>query len=243
MPRGLRDAGAYALGYRVAGARLPRCSSPTATRTADPHALLAQLEPPPLHPVRLEGDSDDLRRSRLTVFFRLPLRSRSSSGSCSGRSLRSSPCSCQWFVTLFRGPPGGAAPPVPRARTSGFGSTSAPSSSLAANPFPGFSGAPGQLPARPRPAAPGAPEPLEDALPAVPRAPRRSSCRVGRSAVLIVAAILTWFAALFHGPGARGPAQPLRVRAPLHSARSNAYFYLAHRRLPAREPARGRRAG
>ena len=31
------------------------------------------LEPPPLHPVRLDGDAHDLRRSRLTVFFRLPL--------------------------------------------------------------------------------------------------------------------------------------------------------------------------
>ena len=72
MPSGLRDAGAYAFGYRaqvLAYVLLVTERYPN----ADPHALLATLEPPPVHPVHVVGDSEDLRRSRVTVFFRLPL--------------------------------------------------------------------------------------------------------------------------------------------------------------------------
>ncbi len=72
MPRGLRDACAYGVGYnaQVAAYTLlltDRYPNP------DPGAILAELPPPPRHPVRLVEDASDLRRSRLTVFFRLPL--------------------------------------------------------------------------------------------------------------------------------------------------------------------------
>ena len=72
MPRGLRDAGAYGVGY---GAQV-RAYTMLITDiypSTDPTALLHSVEPPPAHPVRLVGDAHDLRRSRLTVFFRLPL--------------------------------------------------------------------------------------------------------------------------------------------------------------------------
>ena len=72
MPRGLRDAGAYALGYRAqASAYLLLVTG--RYPNSDPHGDARGLEPPPLHPVRLVGDAHDLRRSRVTVFFRLPL--------------------------------------------------------------------------------------------------------------------------------------------------------------------------
>ena len=54
--------------------------------------------------------------------------------------------------------------------------------SLAANPFPGFTGAAGHLSARPRAAGAGAPEPLEDGLPASARCAGLRG-RTARSAV------------------------------------------------------------
>ena len=72
MPSGLRDAGGYSLGYR---AQLLAYLLLVTERypNSDPHALLATAEAPPLHPVHVVGDSTDLRRSRVTVLFRLPL--------------------------------------------------------------------------------------------------------------------------------------------------------------------------
>src|SRR5204862_6986069 len=72
MPKGLRDAGAYGLGYSaqvLAYLLLVTDRYPS----ADPTALLAHVQRPPEHPVHLVGDPEDLRRSRVTVFFRLPL--------------------------------------------------------------------------------------------------------------------------------------------------------------------------
>jgi hypothetical protein len=70
MPRGLRDLGTYALGYGAQATgyvllltdRYPNC---------DP-AVIEPTQALPLHPVRIEV-ADPLRRSRLTVFFRLLL--------------------------------------------------------------------------------------------------------------------------------------------------------------------------
>jgi hypothetical protein len=60
----------YAAGYR-AQALATCCSSPSATRTRPDRD--AEAPPPPEHPVRVVGDPHDLRRSRVTVLFRLPL--------------------------------------------------------------------------------------------------------------------------------------------------------------------------
>ena len=57
MPRGLRDAGAYCARLPGPGRSRTSCSSPTRYPNADPHAMLAELEPPPPHPVHLDGDS------------------------------------------------------------------------------------------------------------------------------------------------------------------------------------------
>ena len=40
---------------------------------ADPAPMLATVDPPPVHLVHVARDDDDLRRSRVTVLFRLPL--------------------------------------------------------------------------------------------------------------------------------------------------------------------------
>jgi hypothetical protein len=70
MPRGLRDAGAYALSY---GAQFYAYAFLLTQRypDSDPLAAVPGL-PARSDPIRLEL-SDDLRRSRLTVFFRLLL--------------------------------------------------------------------------------------------------------------------------------------------------------------------------
>ena len=70
MPRGMRDLGAYSIGYGAQSwgylflltARYPN---------SDP-ALIGSPGPLPEHPIAMVVD-DDLRRSRLTVFFRLLL--------------------------------------------------------------------------------------------------------------------------------------------------------------------------
>src|SRR5437879_5526072 len=72
MPKGLRDAGAYSVGYSaqvLAYLLLVTDRYPS----ADPTALLGTVERPPVHPVHLFGEAHDLRRSRVLVFFRLPL--------------------------------------------------------------------------------------------------------------------------------------------------------------------------
>jgi hypothetical protein len=70
MPRGLRDAGAYALSY---GAQFYAYACLLTQRypDSDPLAAVPDL-PTRADPIRLEL-ADDLRRSRLTVFFRLLL--------------------------------------------------------------------------------------------------------------------------------------------------------------------------
>lgn len=70
MPRGLRDAGAYSLSY---GAQLWAYLLLVTDRypDSDPIAALGEV-PTREDPIALVGE-DDLRRSRLTVFFRLPL--------------------------------------------------------------------------------------------------------------------------------------------------------------------------
>ena len=72
MPQGLRDAGAYGVGYG-AQVRAYTLLITDIYPNTDPSALLQSVELRREHPVRLVGDAHDLRRSRLTVFFRLPL--------------------------------------------------------------------------------------------------------------------------------------------------------------------------
>src|SRR4051794_279032 len=67
MPRGFRDALVYAIGYSTqttAYLLLLSPSYPDSDPAASPAGEL------PEHPIRLSVEGDDLRRSRLTVFFR-----------------------------------------------------------------------------------------------------------------------------------------------------------------------------
>jgi hypothetical protein len=138
MPSGLRDAGGYTLGYR---AQLLSYLLLVTERypNADPQPLLADAEPPPAHPVHVVGDSEDLRRSRVTVLFRLPLVIPLLVWLILWGIAALLALILQWFVALFRAYP-------PRRSTASSRASSGTRSTLrirdiAANLFPGFTGA------------------------------------------------------------------------------------------------------
>ncbi|HEY3544352.1 MAG TPA: DUF4389 domain-containing protein [Gaiellaceae bacterium] len=236
MPKGLRDAGAYAVGYNAqvlayllfVTDRYP---------SADPTALLEGLPRPEGHPVHLVGDADDLRRSRLTVFFRLPLVIPHLVWLALWTVLAVLLGIVNYFATLITGAP-------PRVfhrfftafvryqlHVYAFGY-------LAANPFPGFTGAPGVYP-------------LDLMLPGEPQRQNRwkTAFRIflavpawivnaGLGWALILAAVYTWFVALFTGAAPWG-LRNLSAYALRYGAQLNAYLYLVTDRYPHASPLEG----
>ena len=234
MPRGLRDTGAYGLGYRAQALAYVLLVTERYPNS-DPHLLLSGLEPPPLHPVRLEGDALDLRRSRVTVFFRLPLLIPHLVwlglwGVLAGLTLI-----LQWFVTLFAGRPAAAFHRFLSAyvryafHVYAFGS-------LAANPFPGFTGRAGAYPLDLVLPEPGRQNRWKTLFPGDPGRPglpphRRALGRPDRRSIphLVHRAL--------HGPRTRGSTQRRRLGASLLRP-DERVPQSPHRRLPALEPAR-----
>jgi hypothetical protein len=235
MPKGLRDTGAFGLGYR-AQALAYLLLVTERYPNSDPHALLSGVEPPPLHPVRLEGDSLDLRRSRVTVFFRLPLLIPHLVWLTLWGIVAVIVLILQWFVTLFAGRPATVFHRFLSAyiryafHVYAFGS-------LAANPFPGFTGKPGVYP-------------LDLVLPEPARQNRWKTLFRGFLAfpaliisgalwgVVFVAAILTWFTALFTGQAPEG-LRNVTAWALRYTGQTNAYFNLITDAYPNSSPLEG----
>jgi hypothetical protein len=235
MPRGLRDTGAYGLGYRaqvyayllLVTERYPN---------SDPHVLLDSVEPPPLHPVRLEGDALDLRRSRVTVFFRLPLLIPHLVWLSLWGLVASLVVFLQWFVTLFAGRPARVFQRFLnrylryRFHVYAFGS-------LAANPFPGFTGAPDVYP-------------LDLVLPEPDRQNRWKTLfrfflaipamllTFGFWFALFVVTVLMWFTALFTAKVPEG-LRNVAAWALRYSAQLEAYLYLVTDVYPHSSPLEG----
>jgi hypothetical protein len=235
MPKGLRDASAYGIGY---GAQAAAYLLLVTDRypDADPTAMLDDVERPPEHVVRLVGDADDLRFSRLTVFFRLPLAVPHIVWLLLWGIVTFVAVILNWFVTLFRG--------TPASRLHAFVSRYVRYQLhvyaflyLVANPFPGFDGAPGRYPI--------------DLV--VPEPARQSRWKTGFRIILAipalivgtalgyglaVAAILTWFVALFRGAAPWGlrnySAYSLR-----YQAQTNAYLALLTDAYPHASPLEG----
>ena len=158
----------------------PTCSSSqTAIRARTRRRCSPASSGRRVHPVHLVGDSDDLRRSRVTVFFRLPLAIPHLVWLVLWGILAFLAAILHWFATLFTGRPAGGSAPVPLA---------VPAVLVArvcvpvprSEPVPGLPGS-RALPARPRAAATGAAEPLEDGFPDPPRDPRVDRHRRTRS--------------------------------------------------------------
>jgi hypothetical protein len=108
MPKGLRDAAAYGIGYTAqttAYVLLVTDRYPNADPT---EMLFAVTDRPPRHPVRVVGDPYDLRRSRLTVFFRILLALPHLVWLLLWSVLALIAAIGQWFATLFTGTPAAA---------------------------------------------------------------------------------------------------------------------------------------
>jgi hypothetical protein len=235
MPKGLRDAGAYSVGYSaqaLAYLLLVTDRYPN----ADPTALLATVERPPLHPVHLVGEAHDLRRSRVLVFFRVPLAIPHLVWLVLWTVAAVVVGILNWFATLVTG--------TPPASFHRFLSRYVRYTLhvyaflyLTANPFPGFAGVRGSYP-------------LDVELPG----PERQSRWVTGFRILLavpaffvnavlgwglaVAAVLTWFVALLTGAAPWG-LRNLSAYALRYSAQLNAYLYLLTGEYPHASPLEG----
>jgi hypothetical protein len=235
MPKGLRDAGAYGVGYTaqmlsyllLVTDRYPN---------ADPTAMLAGVERPPQHPVHLVGDADDLRFSRVTVFFRLPLAIPHLVWLALWTVVAILAAIGSWFATLVTGtPPAGLHRFLSRyvrysLHVNAF-------LYLVANPFPGFAGEQGRFP-------------LDLELPVPARQSRwktgfRIFLAIPALAVngalgggLAIAAVLTWFVALATGAAPWG-LRNFSAYAIRYASQLNAYGYLLTDAYPHASPLEG----
>jgi hypothetical protein len=199
IPQGFRDVAVYAIGYsaQVMGylllltGRYPN-SDPATYEAVNVHRF---------DPIRVEVGAD-LRRSRVTTFFRLPLAVPHLAWMILWGIAVFFASVANWFVALFRGRP---APPLHRfiARFVRYQTHVYAFLQLVANPFPGFSGRPGTYP-------------LDVVLPAPERQRRvvtgfrlllgipafMVSGALGGAASL--AAVYSWFYALVRGRVPRG---------------------------------------
>jgi hypothetical protein len=235
MPRGLRDAGAYAAGYRAqafAFLLLVTHRYPN----SDPTAMLEGLERPALHPVRIVGEAADLRRSRLTVFFRLLLAIPHIVWLLLWAIAVFLVVIVQWFVTLFTGRP---AEGLQRflARFVRYAFHVYAYIVLAANPFPGFVGDPGSYPLDlelPGPAPQNRWKTGFRLFLAIPAAIISGAL----GGAVIVAAILTWFYALVRGSAPWG-LRNLMAYGLRYGAQLNAYMLLLTDTYPFASPLEG----
>ena len=235
MPKGLRDAGAFAVGYNAqAFAYLLLLTD--RYPNADPTAMLDGVERPPVHPVHLVGDAHDLRRSRVTVFFRILLALPHVVWLALWSIAAIVVAILNWFATLFSGTP-------PRSfhqflsRFIRYGLHVSAFIYLAANPFPGFTGEAGTYP-------------LDLVLPERARQNRWKTgfrlflaipAAIVNSALgsaLIAAAFFTWFVALVRGSAPWG-LRNLSAYALRYGAQMNAYFLLLTDAYPHASPLEG----
>jgi uncharacterized protein DUF4389 len=235
MPKGLRDAGAYSIGY-TAQVLAYLLLLTDAYPNADPTAMLGAVERPPQHAVHLFGDADDLRFSRVTVFFRLPLAIPHLVWLALWTVVAILTGIVTWFATLFTGtPPAGLHRFLSRyvrysLHVNAF-------LYLAANPFPGFAGEEGRYPldlALPGPARQNRWKTGFRIFLAIPAAIVNGALGWG----LAVAGILTWFVALFTGAAPWG-LRNFSAYALRYAAQLNAYAYLLTEAYPHASPLEG----
>ena len=235
MPKGLRDAGAYSVGY---SAQMLSYLLLVTDRypNADPTAMLADVARPPVHAVHLVGDADDLRFSRVTVFFRLPFAIPHLVWLALWSVVAVFAAILTWFATLFTG--------TPPAALHGFLSRYVRYTlhvtaflCLAANPFPGFVGAPGSYPLDLELPPPARQNRLATFFRIFAAFPAMLVSSVLRSA-LLVAAVLTWFVALVRG-SAPWSLRNLSAYALRYGAQVNAYLFLLTDAYPHASPLEG----
>lgn len=226
MPQGLRDLLAYAIGYsaQVAGYiflvtdRYPN---------ADPLAV-QYPQPAPDHPVRIVVE-EDLRRSRLTVFFRFFLFLPHLIWLALWGIAAVFAAVANWFVTLFRGRP---ADLLHRFLSTylRYGIHVSAFLYLIANSFPGFTGARGSYPVDVEIAPPERQNRWKTGFRFILAFPAGIVVSALGNALTLVA-VFAWFTGLILGripPGL----QRLGVFALRYQAQLNAYLYLLTDRYP-----------
>jgi len=235
MPKGLRDASAYGIGY---GAQALAYLLLVTDRypDADPTAMLHDVDRPPEHVVRLVGNADDLRFSRLTVFFRLLLAVPHIVWLLLWGIATFFAVIANWFVTLFRGTPAGGLHAF-ITRYVRYQLHVYAFLFLVANPFPGFTGEQGRYPIDlivPQPARQNRWKTGFRLILAIPAYLVSAALGYG----LAVAAFLTWFVALARGAAPWGlrnySAYSLRYQAQV-----NAYVTLLTDAYPHASPLEG----
>ena len=235
MPKGLRDAGAYSVGYTaqvLAYLLLVTDRYPD----SDPTAMLEEIERPPVHPVHLVGDAHDLRRSRVTVLLRLPLSLPHLVWLALWSVVAVLASIANWLVTLVRGRP---AEPLHRflSRFVRYQLHVSAFLYLAANSFPGFAGVEGVYPldlALPGPERQSRPRTGFRLLLAVPALIVSGALGWG----LFVTAVLTWFVALARGRAPWG-LRNVAGYALRYSAQTSAYVLLLTDAYPHASPLEG----
>ncbi len=236
MPKGLRDAGAYAIGYTAQSTAYLLLVTERYPSADPTEMLVAVTDRPPRHPVRVVGDPYDLRRSRVTVFFRLLLAIPHLIWVVLWGIVAFFAAIVQWFVTLFRGTPASALHRFIssyiryRLHVIAF-------LLLVANPFPGFTGKPGLYPLDLEVEGPTRQNRWKTgfrlllAIPAV-------LVNAVLGGALFSAAFLTWFYALVKGSAPWG-LRNLSAYALRYDAQTNAYFYLVTDVYPHASPLEG----
>ena len=226
MPRGLRDMAAYALAYSAQlDAYLLVCTD--RYPDSDPVAALGPVEVPP-HPVELDAD-DDLRRSRLTVFFRLLLVLPHSVWLVLWGIAAYVTAIVNWFATLFMGRSPGAL----HRFIAGYVRYQLHVTAffyILGNPFPGFTGREGTYPIDVRIAPPERQNRWKTGFRFVLGFP---ALMIGASygSLLGIAGLLLWFASLFTAKAPRG-LRNAGIAALSYSAQVNSYLFLLTDRYP-----------
>jgi hypothetical protein len=235
MPKGLRDAGAYSLGYSAQTLAFLLFVTDRYPY-ADPASMLDGVEPPPEHAVHLVRDPEDLRLSRLTVFFRILLAIPHVIWLGLWAIAVFFTVIVQWFITLFGG--------TPAAGLHRFLSKFVRQAvhvyayiSLTANPFPGFTGETGVYPLDLVLPEPGRQNRWKTGFRIVLVVPA-SIVSSALSGALLAAAVLTWFVALVRGSAPSG-LRDLSAYALRYGAQVNAYLLLVTDVYPHASPLEG----
>jgi hypothetical protein len=233
IPRGFRDAIAYAIGYSA--------------QTNGYLFLLTDIYPnsdPAVYeganvyrsdPVRLTVD-DDLRRSRLTVFFRALLALPHFVWATLWGVAVFFALIANWFVTLFRGRPAAG---LARFLTRYLRYTTHiwAYALLIANPFPGFTGLPGSYPIDIQVEPPERQNRWVTGFRLVLAIPA-TFVQGALGGLLLMAGIFTWFSALARGRAPQG-LRNLGAYALRYNAQTNGYLFLLTERYPYTGPSAG----
>jgi uncharacterized protein DUF4389 len=226
MPRGFRNALAYSIGYVAQVAAYVFLLSERYPNS-DPQAV-SDFDAAPPHPVRLAVD-DDLRRSRVTVFFRLLLFVPHYVWLALWGIAIAVAVVFNWFATLALG----RSPAILFRFISAYVRYQVHAYSfvgLVANPFPGFVGRPGSYPVDLHVDGPDRQHRLRTlfriflAVPAL-------LVNTALSVLFFVVGVLGWFAALATGRMPRGY-RNVGAWAVRYGAQVNAFLYLLTDRYP-----------